>query len=69
MKNTKYLKNISVAAVASIIFGISIIATFFFYQLLDNVAVLVVACGLFAVLGALEYVIVKKVGIVIASSV
>lgn len=69
MKNTKYLKNISVAAVASIIFGISIIVTFFFYQLLDNVAVLVVACGLFAVLGALEYVIVKKVGIVIASSV
>ena len=69
MKLTRTLRNIAVIAVASVIFGTSMIGTFFLYQLLDSVAVLAVACVLFAVFGAIEYWLVKNAGMVVTSIV
>ena len=69
MKNTERLRNVAVVIAASIIFGTSMIGTFFLYQLLDSVAVLAVACVLFAVFGAIEYWLVKNAGMVVTSIV
>lgn len=69
MKNTERLRNVAVVIAASIIFGTSMIGTFFLYQLLDSVAVLTVACVLFAVFGAIEYWLVKNAGMVVTSIV
>ena len=68
MRLTRTLRNIAVIVAASIIFGVSMIGAFYLYQLIDSVAVLAAACALFALFGALEYLLIKKTGMVVASS-
>ena len=59
-KNKRFLRDSAVVVTAGVVFGLLMAAVFWLYQLFDSLWVPCAACAIFAVLGALEYVMLKR---------